>query len=87
MQDIAEMPEDLRAVYRTAWEIEPFIVVDMAGDRAPFIDQSQSMSITVDRPSTALLVSIQCSDLVGSRLTRVICDTRQGCNCGRGSGD
>ncbi|KAI0698735.1 putative ribonucleoside-diphosphate reductase large chain [Earliella scabrosa] len=59
VQNISGVPEDLRAIYRTAWEIEPFIIVDMAGDRAPFIDQSQSMSVTVDRPSTALLTTMQ----------------------------
>ncbi|KAI0715431.1 ribonucleotide reductase [Earliella scabrosa] len=59
VQNIAAVPEDLRAIYRTGWEIEPFVIVDMAGDRAPFIDQSQSMSLTIDRPSTALLTRMQ----------------------------
>ena len=57
VQSIKEIPDDLKDIYRTAWEIEPFVVVDMAADRAPFIDQSQSMTLAIEAPSTALLVS------------------------------
>ena len=57
VQSIKEIPDDLKDIYRTAWEIEPFVLVDMAADRAPFIDQSQSMTLAVEAPSTALLAS------------------------------
>ena len=56
VQGIRAIPQHLRDVYRTAWEIEPFQVVDMAGDRAPFIEQSQSLSLSIAQPSTAVLV-------------------------------
>ena len=56
MQDIDDVPEDLRRVYRTGWELDPTVLVDMARDRAPYIDQSQSMSLFVAEPSAAVLV-------------------------------
>ncbi len=42
----------------TAWEIDPKVVVDMAADRGPFIDQTQSMSLTVTVPNPELLVRV-----------------------------
>ena len=57
VQSIKQIPDDLKDIYRTAWEIEPLVLVDMAADRAPFIDQSQSMTLAVEAPSTALLAS------------------------------
>ena len=56
VQSIDAIPDDLKDIYRTTWEIEPFSIVEMASDRAPYIDQSQSMSLTVAVPSTPLLV-------------------------------
>jgi ribonucleoside-diphosphate reductase alpha chain len=45
IQDIAEIPSDLKQLYRTVWEIPQRTLVDMCADRAPFICQSQSMNI------------------------------------------
>ena len=56
VQNIEGIPQSTRDIYRTAWEIEPFVVVDMAGDRAPYIEQSQSMTLSIAHPSTQLLV-------------------------------
>ncbi|KAI0745595.1 ribonucleotide reductase [Earliella scabrosa] len=56
---IESIPATLRNVYRTAWEIEPFAVVDMAGDRTPYIEQSQSLSLSIVDLSTALLMHLQ----------------------------
>lgn len=39
------MPEDLKQLYRTKWEIDQKAYVQMAADRAPFIDQSQALSL------------------------------------------
>lgn len=39
------MPEDLKKLYRTRWEIDQKALVRMAADRAPFIDQSQALSL------------------------------------------
>ncbi|KAI0706461.1 ribonucleotide reductase [Earliella scabrosa] len=59
VQSIDVIPEDLKEIYRTAWELEPFAIVDMAADRAPFIDQSQSMTLHVPSPSLPLLRQLQ----------------------------
>ncbi|KAI0740316.1 ribonucleotide reductase [Earliella scabrosa] len=56
---IPYVPDDLKEIYRTAWELEPFVMVDMAADRAPYIDQSQSLSLYIDAPNTALLMRLQ----------------------------
>ena len=45
VQKIAEIPADLKAIYRTVWEISQKSIVEMAADRQAFIDQSQSMNI------------------------------------------
>lgn len=47
IQRIPGMPEDLRALYKTVWEIKQRTIIDMAADRAPYIDQSQSMNLHV----------------------------------------
>jgi len=45
VQEIVELPEDLKQLYRTKWEIDQKVLVSMAADRAPFIDQSQALSL------------------------------------------
>ncbi len=45
VQNIKEIPEDLRALYKTVWEIKSKVIIDMAADRGAFICQSQSMNI------------------------------------------
>jgi ribonucleoside-diphosphate reductase alpha subunit len=45
IQKIKEIPEDIKKLYRTVWEIKQRSIVDMAADRYPFIDQSQSLNI------------------------------------------
>ena len=51
------IPDDIKAVYRTIWDIDPIDLIDMAADRAPFIDQSQSLTLGIRRPSADLMVS------------------------------
>ena len=50
--------DDLKAIYRTVWEIPQKSLIDMAADRAPFIDQSQSMNLFVEDPTIAKMSSI-----------------------------
>ena len=50
------IPDDLKAVYRTMWDIDPVDLIDMAADRAPFVDQSQSLTLGVRRPTPSLMV-------------------------------
>jgi len=58
VQALTEIPEDIRAIYRTAWEIPMRSLIDMAADRAPFIDQSQSLNLFVENPSIGKLSSM-----------------------------
>jgi ribonucleoside-diphosphate reductase alpha chain len=58
IQDITEIPEDVRAVFRTVWEIPMRSLIDMAAERAPFIDQSQSLNLFVESPSIGKLSSM-----------------------------
>ena len=53
-----EIPEDIRRVYRTAWEIPMRALIDMAADRGAFIDQSQSLNLFVENPSIGVLSSM-----------------------------
>ena len=47
VQGIPEVPADLKALYRTSWEIKQRALIDMAADRGAFIDQSQSFNVFV----------------------------------------
>jgi len=48
VQGIKEVPENLKALYKTAWEISQKVIIDMAADRGAFIDQSQSLNIFME---------------------------------------
>merc|ERR1712109_417389 len=52
------LPEDLRELYKTVWEVKQRIVLDMASDRGAYIDQSQSLNIHMVDASTAKLSSM-----------------------------
>lgn len=58
VQGIEEIPEHLRTVYRTAWEIPMRSLIDMAADRGPFVDQSQSLNLFVQSPNIGKLSSM-----------------------------
>lgn len=58
VQGIAEIPEDVRRRFRTAWEIPMKSLLDMAADRAPFVDQSQSLNLFVETPTIGKLSSM-----------------------------
>jgi ribonucleoside-diphosphate reductase alpha chain len=58
VQGITELPDDVRAVYRTAWEIPMRSLIDMAADRGAFIDQSQSLNLFVASPTIGKLSSM-----------------------------
>ena len=57
VQDIQEIPEDLKTIYKTAWEMSQKIIIDHAATRAPFICQSQSMNLFVQDANFAKLSS------------------------------
>ncbi|XP_042398079.1 ribonucleoside-diphosphate reductase large subunit-like [Zingiber officinale] len=56
--NIQEIPDDLKAVYKSVWEIKQRTLVDMAIDRGCYIDQSQSLNIHMDQPNFGKLTSL-----------------------------
>lgn len=58
VRELVELPEELRAIYRTAWEIPMRSLIDMAADRGAFIDQSQSLNLFVESPNIGQLSSM-----------------------------
>jgi ribonucleoside-diphosphate reductase alpha chain len=58
IQGIEEIPAELRAIYRTTWEIPMRILIDMAADRGAFIDQSGSLNLFMESPSIGKLSSM-----------------------------
>ncbi|HVY41283.1 MAG TPA: ribonucleoside-diphosphate reductase subunit alpha [Polyangia bacterium] len=58
VQGLSDLPEALRAVYRTAWEIPMRSLIDMAADRGAFIDQSQSLNLFIESPNIGQLSSM-----------------------------
>jgi ribonucleoside-diphosphate reductase alpha subunit len=53
-----DIPDELKVVYRTVWEIPQKSIIDMAADRGAYIDQSQSLNIFMENPSVAKLSSM-----------------------------
>jgi ribonucleoside-diphosphate reductase alpha chain len=58
IQGIAEIPDDLKVLYRTAWELPMRSLIDLAAERGPFIDQSQSLNLFVESPTIGKLSSM-----------------------------
>lgn len=58
VMNISTIPDDLKAIYKTVWEIKQRTLVDMAVDRGCYIDQSQSLNIHMDQPNFGKLTSL-----------------------------
>jgi len=58
IQNIVDIPEDIKKLYKTVWEISQKCIIDMAADRGRFIDQSQSMNLFVESPTMSKLSSM-----------------------------
>jgi ribonucleoside-diphosphate reductase alpha chain len=58
IQDIHEIPEELRQLYRTAWELPQRAIIDMAAARSPYIDQSASLNLFLAEPTIGKLSSM-----------------------------
>jgi ribonucleoside-diphosphate reductase alpha chain len=58
IQGIVEIPEEIRRIYRTAWEIPMRSLIDMAAARGPFIDQSQSVNLFLESATIGKLSSM-----------------------------
>jgi ribonucleoside-diphosphate reductase subunit M1 len=52
------IPDELKTLYKTTWEISQKVIIDMAADRGAFIDQSQSLNIHIAEPTIAKLTSM-----------------------------
>jgi ribonucleoside-diphosphate reductase alpha subunit len=58
IQKIKELPDDIKNLYKTVWEISQKKIINLAVGRAPFIDQSQSLNIHMPDPNFAKLSSM-----------------------------
>ncbi|MCA6468157.1 MAG: ribonucleoside-diphosphate reductase subunit alpha [Chitinophagaceae bacterium] len=58
IQKIDDIPDHIKEVYKTVWEIKQRTLIDMAADRGAFICQSQSLNLFVDAPTTSKLTSM-----------------------------
>ncbi|UIX30882.1 ribonucleoside-diphosphate reductase subunit alpha [Streptomyces sp. GQFP] len=58
VQEFAWIPADVRALYRTAWEIPQRGLIDMAAARTPFLDQAQSLNLFLETPTIGKLSSM-----------------------------
>jgi len=58
IQNIQEIPQNLKDIYKTVWEISQKAIIDMAADRGAFICQSQSLNIHIKDPNFGKLTSM-----------------------------
>ena len=58
VQNITDIPQDIKELYKTVWEISQKVIIDMAADRGVFVDQSQSMNLFVESPTLSKLSSM-----------------------------
>lgn len=58
VQNIDEVPSELKSLYKTVWEIPQKTLVDLALARGPFIDQSQSLNVYFESPTFSKLSSL-----------------------------
>ncbi|UGY93552.1 ribonucleoside-diphosphate reductase subunit alpha [Streptomyces gobiensis] len=58
VQELPGVPEEVRALYRTAWEVPQRALIDMAAARTPYLDQSQSLNLFMAAPTIGKLSSM-----------------------------
>lgn len=58
IQNVPEIPQEVRDIYKTVWEIPQRTILDMAADRAPYICQSQSLNVHIAEPNSKKLTSM-----------------------------
>ncbi len=58
VQAIDEIPENIKELYKTAWEISQRVIIDLAADRGAYVDQSQSLNIFMENANFAKLTSM-----------------------------
>ncbi len=58
VQGVPQIPQDVKALYRTAWELPQKALIDMAAARGPYVDQSQSLNLFMTDPTIGKLSSM-----------------------------
>jgi len=58
IQDVPGIPQNIKDLYKTVWEISQKIIIDMSADRGAYICQSQSMNIFMQDPNFGKLTSM-----------------------------
>ena len=58
IQNIHGIPDDIKKLYRTAWELSQKSLIDLCAERGPFVDQSQSLNLFIENPSIGKLSSM-----------------------------
>jgi ribonucleoside-diphosphate reductase alpha chain len=58
VQNIPEIPKDIKELYKTVWEIPQKRIIDLAVGRGPFIDQSQSLNLYLAEPNFSKMSSM-----------------------------
>ena len=66
IQDIPNIPDEIKQLYKTVWELSQKVIIDMAADRGKFVDQLQSMNIHLRNPTIGKLTS--CHFMLGKRV-------------------
>lgn len=58
IQHIEEIPDELKQLYKTVWEIKQRTIIDLAADRSPYVCQSQSLNLFIENPTFSKLTSM-----------------------------
>ena len=58
VQNIKNIPDNIKEIYKTVWEIKQKHIIDMAADRGIYVDQSQSMNIHIRSPTYKMLTAM-----------------------------
>jgi ribonucleoside-diphosphate reductase alpha chain len=58
VQDITDLPAEVRELFRTAWELPQKALIDVAAARSPYIDQSQSLNLFMSAPTIGKVSSM-----------------------------
>lgn len=58
VQHIPEIPQHIKDLYKTSWDLKQKVIIDLSADRAPFIDQTQSLNIHIGAPDVGKMSSL-----------------------------
>lgn len=58
VQNIPDIPDDLKAIYKTSWDLKQRVIIDQAAARGPYVCQSQSMNLFIAAPTFAKLTAM-----------------------------